>query len=125
MRPEVKSVLLEEHVHCAGQGMTGLLPATEQMSEALGQGASRCATNAALREGTLGMQRSSATTMLGTKTERRQQALQHIETTNSVPAGMLYFLALQQEICDLSDTPLVRALAVNPRSLSCFCIMGV
>lgn len=105
--------------------MTGLLPATEQMSEASGQVASRCASNAALREGTLGMQRSSATTMLGTKTERRQQALQHIETTKPVPAGMLCFLALQQEICDLPDTPLVRALAVIPRSLCCFCIMGV
>ena len=81
-RAQAKGGLMTWRGCPAGQGNTGLLPAADPDSEAL-----RCAGNAPLREGTLGVQRSSAA-VLGTKAEKKQQALPTITTKRVVPAGM-------------------------------------
>ncbi len=66
----------------AGHGNAGLLPAADPGGEAL-----RCAGNAPLREGTLGVQRNSSA-VLSTKAEKKPQALSAITTKRAVPAGM-------------------------------------
>ena len=73
----------------AGQGNAGLLPAVDPGGETL-----RCAGNAPLREGTLGVQRSSAA-VLGTKAEKKQQALSSESVKRTIAAGMPSSLPMQ------------------------------